>query len=67
MMEVEINGQRQQIGAALTIAQLLAQLDKLAPHVAVEVNAELVPRAQHADHCLKTGDRIEIVTLVGGG
>jgi len=35
--------------------------------VAVEVNLELVPRQRHAEHRLAEGDRLEIVTLVGGG
>ena len=32
-----------------------------------EVNLELVPKAQHEQHVLADGDRVEIVTLVGGG
>jgi sulfur carrier protein len=35
--------------------------------VAVEVNLEVVPRAQHAQTRLRDGDRLEVVTLVGGG
>ena len=35
--------------------------------VAVEVNGEVVPRRRHAEQPLADGDRIEIVTLVGGG
>jgi sulfur carrier protein len=35
--------------------------------LAVEVNEEVVPRARLADCMLKAGDRLEIVTLVGGG
>ena len=34
---------------------------------AVEVNKEVVPRRAHADSTLHEGDKIEIVTLVGGG
>jgi sulfur carrier protein len=37
------------------------------PHVAVEVNLEVVPRAEHRDTILNDGDRVEVVTLVGGG
>jgi hypothetical protein len=33
----------------------------------IEVNEEVVPRARLADCMLKAGDRLEIVTLVGGG
>lgn len=51
----------------LTISQLLEQL-KLDPRqVAVEVNYELIPRVRHVEQVLHEGDRLEIVTLVGGG
>jgi len=33
----------------------------------VEVNAEVVRRARHAEHRLSPQDRVEIVTFVGGG
>ena len=35
--------------------------------VAVERNREVVPRAQHATTVLAAGDRLELVTFVGGG
>lgn len=35
--------------------------------VAIEVNLELIPREEHAAYIVKPNDRIEIVTLVGGG
>ena len=34
---------------------------------AVEVNRTLVPRSRHESHQLQDGDRVEVVTLVGGG
>ena len=49
------------------MADLLAELDLNVRHVAVELNLELVPRAQHADCPLSEGDQLEVVTLVGGG
>jgi len=33
----------------------------------VEVNREIVPRAQHSRNSLQQGDVVEIVTFVGGG
>jgi thiamine biosynthesis protein ThiS len=35
--------------------------------VAVEHNLRVVPRAEHASLRLNHGDRLEIVTFVGGG
>jgi len=35
--------------------------------LAVELNRRVVPRAEHPTTVLVDGDRIEVVTLVGGG
>ena len=67
MFEIEVNGQPREVTAGLTIAGLLRELDVKVPHVAVEVNLEVVPRARHAETALHPGDRLEVVTLVGGG
>ncbi len=66
-MQIIVNGQPQTATDGASIADLIEQLKLTARHVAVEVNLELVPRAAHADHILKEGDSLEIVTLVGGG
>ena len=52
---------------SMNIGELLVELDLDSRPCAVEVNRELVPRASHRDHQLTDGDRVEIVTLVGGG
>jgi thiamine biosynthesis protein ThiS len=67
MMDVVINGERKEVAAGTTVAALLEGLRLKPRHVAVERNRNLVPRAQHAACVLETGDRLEIVTLVGGG
>jgi sulfur carrier protein len=67
IVNVSLNGQLRQLATSTSIADLLAELGLAANHVAVEVNLELVPRARHAEHQLTDGDRLEIVTLVGGG
>ena len=51
----------------LTVSQLLEQLRLDPRQVAVEVNYELIPRVRHAEQVIHKGDRLEIVTLVGGG
>ena len=66
-MNISVNGQPRIISSDATISQLLGDLELESRHVAVEVNLELVPRAKHAEHRLAEGDRLEIVTLVGGG
>jgi sulfur carrier protein len=66
-MQIEVNGHEREVQEGATIAELLRELDVTVPHVAVEVNLEVVPRAKHADTALRPGDRLEVVTLVGGG
>jgi sulfur carrier protein len=66
-VQVNVNGQAREVGEGTTIAELLDQLALKAKYVAVEVNLELVPRNRHAEYRLAPGDRLEVVTLVGGG
>jgi sulfur carrier protein len=66
-MNIQVNGQGREIAAGSTVIDLLEELGVTQPHVAVEVNLEVVPRAQHRDAILSDGDRVEVVTLVGGG
>jgi sulfur carrier protein len=66
-MTIYVNGDPRSIEGGVTLAQLLRELGVTAPHVAVELNLEVVPRAKHEQTRLHEGDRLEIVTLVGGG
>ena len=66
-MNIQVNGKIREIAAGSTVANLLGQLGVTQPHVAVEVNLEVVPRAEHREAVLRDGDRVEVVTLVGGG
>ena len=66
-IRIHVNDQEQAVAEGATVAALLDQLGLGGKPVAVEVNLELVPKAPHAEHRLAPGDRIEIVTLVGGG
>ena len=66
-MQIEVNGEQREIPAGLTVAQLLEELDLDPRFLAVELNLQLVPRGNHADTLLAEGDRLEVVTLVGGG
>ena len=66
-MTIFIHGESREVEPGITLAALLGQLDMESRNVAVEVNRDVGPRAQHAHHVLCQGDRLEIVTLVGGG
>lgn len=66
-MEIVLNGNIESIDDGLTVAELLARRDLQPVRVAVEINEELVPRTTFAQTVIRNGDRIEIVTFVGGG
>jgi sulfur carrier protein len=64
---IQVNGKPREVASGASVASLLEELGVKQPHVAVELNLEVVPRAQHASTALREGDRLEVVTLVGGG
>jgi thiamine biosynthesis protein ThiS len=66
-VNVVVNGRPHEIAGGTTVAQLLALLKLPARGVAVERNLEVVPRPQHDQQRLEEGDRLEVVSLVGGG
>ncbi|MFT3842805.1 MAG: sulfur carrier protein ThiS [Myxococcaceae bacterium] len=66
-MQVKVNGELTEVPAATTVAKLLETLKVDALQVAVELNESVVRRARHQDTALNDGDRLEIVTFVGGG
>ncbi len=66
-MQLTVNGQPRELAEGSTIADLLCELELDPRTLAVERNLDLVPRAKHAETQLEAGDRVEVVTLVGGG
>ena len=66
-IDVVINGETRTVAHGTTVAALLVELGLGDRRVAVERNREVVPRAQHASTVLAAGDRVELVTFVGGG
>jgi thiamine biosynthesis protein ThiS len=66
-IQVSVNGEALRVPSGSTVADLLRQLSLDRARVAVEYNLRVVPRAEHASLRLNHGDRLEIVTFVGGG
>jgi len=66
-VQIHINGEVHDIERPLSITELLERLGHASRRVAVEVNREIVPRSQHERHQVREGDRIELVTAMGGG
>jgi sulfur carrier protein len=66
-IDVVINGEARVVPFGLTITELLAHLGLAGKRVAVERNRVIAPRATHPITLVSTGDRLELVTFVGGG
>jgi sulfur carrier protein len=68
MLSLTVNGSQFVCGeACATIADLIREMSLEGRRVAVERNGEIVPRSLHAQTVLGAGDRIEVVSAVGGG
>jgi sulfur carrier protein len=66
-VEIIVNGERRRIDEGTTVLSLLRELSLPMTRVAVERNLSLVRKAEFAETVLSEGDRLEIVTFVGGG
>ncbi|MGF1543316.1 MAG: sulfur carrier protein ThiS [Parvularculaceae bacterium] len=73
-MRIVLNGEAYEFSpagspasGAATVASLTAALDLDPRKVAVERNLAIVPKSAYAATAIEEGDRIEIVTFVGGG
>ena len=68
-MRVHVNGEPREVNAR-TVAALLDELrggDAPREGVAVAVDGEVIPRAEHVTHALHEGARVEVIRAVGGG
>ncbi len=67
MITIEFNGEKRQVVEKSTIADLLRSAKVESRFCAVELNLEIVSKAQYETSFLLKDDKIEVVTLVGGG
>jgi sulfur carrier protein len=67
MVTIEFNGQPRQVREGASIADLLLEAKVEPRYCAVERNLEIVAKENYASQRLSEGDRVEVVTLVGGG
>ena len=67
MISIEFNGQRKEVPPGILLQDLLVQSGIKTQFCAVERNLDIVPKKDYATVAVQDGDRIEVVTLVGGG
>ena len=64
---ISVNGRAMDVPQGTTITSLLALLGVERTRVAVERNRDVVPKKSYDETTLAAGDRVEVVTFVGGG
>ena len=67
IVHITLNGERCEVPAAVSVAELLKLFGFKPEHVAVEINKDLITRSKQAATTIAPGDVLEVVTLVGGG
>jgi len=64
---VQVNGERKELRAGLTVRGLLDELGLNPGRVAIEYNLEILPQTKWEETRIAAGDKFEIVQFVGGG
>jgi thiamine biosynthesis protein ThiS len=64
---VKVNGEQRSCRADVTVGDLLRELVIKTERVAVELNLEILDRKDFDHRSLKEGDRVEILSFIGGG
>lgn len=63
---VKINGESHNVDGK-TVSQYLADTSYDTKRIAIEINGEIVPKAQYDSTVFQQGDVVEVVSFVGGG
>ena len=64
---ITVNGKQIQLTSEMSVADYLEQNNYQINRIAVEMNGDILPKYSYSDTMLKDGDRLEVVTFVGGG
>jgi thiamine biosynthesis protein ThiS len=66
-VRIKLNGETKEVGEGTTLLGLIEELSLAPERLAVELNREVVRRADWPSAVLSEDDRVEIVHFVGGG
>ena len=66
-MQIVVNGERREVRAGATVADLLAEIGLEPRAVAVELNRLILRREALGTRHLEAGDHVEVVRFVQGG
>ncbi len=62
-----LNGDSYPVSGDTPLTELLERLKMRRGRVAVEINREIVPKANYDATVVRVGDQVEIINFVGGG
>jgi thiamine biosynthesis protein ThiS len=66
-LTIQVNGDTREVPQGLNVTQLLEHLGLLTSRLAIERNLQILPRREWGTTLVSSGDKFEIVHLVGGG
>lgn len=66
-MKIVLNGKDEDFVQPLTIKELLTVKNLTPDRIAVELNLEIIAKAAWTEIVLQDDDKVEILSLVGGG
>ena len=66
-MNIILNNESDEVHDGITIKELLDDKKIHTKYIAVEINQKIIPKSKYDQHELKEGDKIEIITAIGGG
>ncbi len=64
---VYLNGKQMEYTQDKSVGAFLEEEGFHIARIAVELNGEILPKAQYGDTILQQGDKLEVVHFVGGG
>ena len=66
-MNIILNNESEEVHDGITIEELLDDKKIYTQYIAIEINKKIIPKSSYYKHELKEGDKIEIITAIGGG
>lgn len=67
LLKLRINGEDREVVNNVSLKELVTQLDLTPERIAIELNQNVVRRADWSSTVLRENDQVEVVHFVGGG
>ena len=66
-MNILLNNKPEKLFDGSTVKKLLENKNIKNKYYAVEINRKIIPKSDYKTYVIKDGDKIEIITAIGGG